>query len=208
MSTYIDGRIRIDGDIYEIGEISTGGYLPLVCEGRKEWHLVRNRDEADRATLRYWQEMDAKEVVCLVGADAIVEMWTRGTTLEEWVADLDAAEQWASYDGSESEVTPPTPAERSRACLIRRLKAGEVIVGDGGNVGVREGLYTYWLVEEDGGLLGTRFLDGDADGNAVAGDPSDVADALASDEIALFCAGWDSLVEELGFTPTIAYRHN
>ena len=208
MSTHIDARIRIDGDIYEIGEISTGGYLPLVREGRKEWHVALDSDEADRATLRYYTEMDASEIVCLVGEEKIVEMWTRGTTLAEWASELDAGEQWGSYNGSESEVTPPTPAERSRACLIRRLRAGEVIVGDGGNVGVREGLYTYWLVEEDAGLLGTRFLLGRLTRALLVGDPSDVADALASDEIALFCEGWDALVDELGFAPTVAYRHN
>ena len=198
-------RIRIDGDIYEIDDVSKGGYLPLVRDGRKEWHLVRNQDEADRATLRYWQEMDAKEVVCLVGADAIVEMWTRGTTLEEWVADLDAADQWASYDGSESEVTPPTGAERARAALISKLLGGDSFE-EGGHAGVRTEEGTYWLMEEEGGELGTRFTSS-PEGEAVLGTLDDIEQAL-DDETFLFCAGWDSLVEELGFTPTIAYRHN
>lgn len=189
-------RIRIDGGIYEIEDVLKGGYLPMVRGWDKEWHLVRSRDEADRATLRYWQEMDAKEVVCLVGADAIVGMWTSGTTLEEWAADLDAADQWASYDGSEGRVTPPTGAERARAVLISKLLGGDSFE-EGGHAGVRT---------EEGGELGTRFTSS-PEGEAVLGTLDDIEQAL-DDETFLFCAGWDALVEELGFTPTIAYRHN
>ena len=212
MSTHIDARIRIDGDIFEIVTVKTGGYLPTVAEGfsyGKEWHVALDSAEADRATVRYYEEMSASEVICLVGEEKIVEMWTRGTTLAEWASELDAGEMWGPYNGSESEVTPPTPAERSRACLIQRLRKGEVVEDAAGHVGVREGLYTYWLVEEDGGLLDTRFLDSaEPPKSAVQGDPADVGDELSCDEIALFCEGWDALVDELGFAPTVAYRHN
>jgi len=198
-------RIRIDGEIYEIYRVSTGGYLPMVCDGHKEWHIVRNHAEAARATLRYWQEMDAKEVVAMIGADAIVRMWSDGTTLEEWVGDLSDAEQWASYDGSESEVQPPTPAEWARAALISQLRGGDAFE-EGDLAGVRVGETTYWLMAEEEGELGTRFTTV-PEGFATAGTLDDVKQAL-DDETFLFCAGWDALVEELGFTPTIAYRHN
>lgn len=39
-------RIRIDWEIYEIDRVATGGYLPMVCDGHKEWHIVQNPAEA------------------------------------------------------------------------------------------------------------------------------------------------------------------
>jgi hypothetical protein len=107
--------IRIDDEILTFSKVSTGGYLPLIRDGRREWHITEDSDAADAATLRYWQEMDAREVVALVGEKRIVEMWSTGTSLEEFAKEIPASEQWASYDGNESDVEPPTDAERETA---------------------------------------------------------------------------------------------
>ena len=202
--------IRIDGDIYNDVTVSTGGYLPMVEDGSSDWYVAEDYEQADAATLTYWQDMadnDPKELVCLIGEKRIVEMWANGTTLEDFVGDIPAGEQWGSYNGSESEVEPPTAEERERASLIEKLRDGEPVEDDANCAGVEIDGVTYWLMSEGEGEQGTRFAR-EPGGNAIEADKSDVIDALADEEIARFVEGWDELVEELGFAPTLAFRHN
>jgi len=182
--------IRIDGEIYNDVSVSTGGYLPMVEDGRKEWYLAWDYEHADDATLEYWTDManrDPRELVCLIGEERIVDMWSRGTTLEDFVKDIPAEEQWASYDGNYSEVEPPTADER-----------------------VRVGYGPRWLVTvtEPGGLSHTweQTYESEDEGRdlCVSLHP-DVEDL---EELAEFVFGWDELVDELGHTPTVAFRHN
>jgi hypothetical protein len=74
--------------------------------------------------------------------------------------------------------------------------------------GVMIGHVTYWLMEEGyEGHLGTRFS-ATPNGEATAANKDDVLDAVNGDEIAAFVQEWDALVDDLGFTPTVAYRSN
>ena len=59
--------IRIDGEIYDVIVSSTKGYLDMIEDGRKEWFVAEDHDAADHATQRYWRELPASEIVCLVG---------------------------------------------------------------------------------------------------------------------------------------------
>ena len=107
--------IRIDGEIYHgVAVRSHGVYLPMVEHGHMEWHLAWDDDHANEATLAYWTDLPAREIICLVGEERIVDFWTHGSTLEDYVRDIDPAEQWASRDGCEGRVEAPTDAERAR----------------------------------------------------------------------------------------------
>jgi hypothetical protein len=195
--------IRIDGEIYNDVTLTTGGYLPMVEYGRMEWHIAQDFEQADDATLAYWHDMakhDPKELVCLVGEERIIRMWSAGETLDDFVQDIPASEQWASYDGSESDIEPPTPHERTRVAQGPR-----------------------WLVAvtEPGGLSHAweqsyeSEVEAETAAHAWAGEVED-RDFMVSlhpddedlEELAEFVAGWDELVEELGYEPTVAYRHN
>ena len=195
--------IRINGEIYNGVTVRTGGYLPMVEDGRKEWHLAWDYDHADDATAAYWKDMakhDPRELVCLIGEKRIVEMWADGETLEDFVQDIPASEQWGSYDGSESDVEPPTPDERAH-----------VAHGPRWNVTVTEpgGLSHAW----DQTYESEKEAETAAHAWASEGEDRDFLVSLHPDdedleELAEFVEGWDELVEELGHAPTLAFRHN
>jgi len=197
--------IRIDGEIYDV-TVSTGGYLDMVEDGRKEWYVAEDHEAADHATQRHWRELPASEIVCLVGEESIVDMWARGMTLAEWVSDIPACEEWASYDGNDSDIEPPTVAERATAAAgVRWI----VRVADGG-AGDDSPVYVIGdYATEAEAIRVAEELEEAVEGRecevvaGFEGGDSDDMEALQA-----FIEGWDELVEELGYTPTVAFRHN
>ena len=142
----------------------------------------------------------AKGLVCIVGEKRIVEMWAAGDTLEDLANEISASEQWGSYDGNESEIEPPTPDERAH-----------VAHGPHWNVTVTEpgGLSHAWdqtyASEKEAETAAHAWASEGEDRDFLVSPHPDDEDL---DELTEFVAGWDELIEELGHTPTLAFRHN
>jgi hypothetical protein len=197
--------IRIDGEIYDV-TVSTGGYLDMVEDGRLEWFVAEDHEAADHATQRYWRELPASEILCLVGEERIVDMWASGTTLSEFVSDIPACEQWASYDGNESDIEPPTERERATAAAGVRwiVRVADGATGDDSPVYVIGDYAT-----EAEAIRVAEELEEAVEGReceVVAGFEGGDSDDMEA--LQVFISGWDELVEELGYAPTVAFRHN
>jgi len=214
-------NIRIEGEFFDVSTACGG----TVCDGRMEWRLFADAEEAGKEARAHWADMvdnDPSEFRSLVGDESLVK-WALGqyagpggtkvNSLEKWL-DLwldTPAEHFASYDGREQDVEAPSAVERDRMEFVRALGIaldGAWFVTDGGCAGVMLNHVTYWLMEEGhNGHLGTRFS-ANPNGDAIAASKDDVLDAVNEDAIAAFVQEWDMLVDELGFTPTVAYRSN
>lgn len=96
--------IVIDGELVEADKLHNYGYLPMIDEGNMDWYLAENSDMADEKAKDTYREMDAKELICMVGEEQIVEMWTSGRTLEDWLEGIDADSTFGTYNGDSSEV--------------------------------------------------------------------------------------------------------
>lgn len=112
-------ELKIDGEVVEVDRVRKGGYLPLIEEGRAEYYLAEDHDEAGKAARKYWKDLaenDPEEFVTLVGKETLVK-WAMGQragpgstqvrNLEEWL-DLwldTPEEEFAGYDGEECDVT-------------------------------------------------------------------------------------------------------
>ena len=191
--------IRIDSCIYEV-DLHTGGYLPMLSCGRREWLVAEDLEQADAATLAYWKDLPAKEIVALVGEERIVSMWASGTSLEDFVRDIPACDQWASYDGNESDIEPPTPDERVHVANGPRWIV--TVTEPGGLSSAWEQTYE----SEDEAITAAEVW-----ASVVEGREFDVSlhpDDDGLEELTAFVLGWDELVCELGYAPTTAYRHN
>lgn len=214
-------NIRITRYFYDVEH----DYGNTVSEGRIEFKLFASREDAGEAAREYWADMaesDPKEFTCMVGEDTLIA-WglgkyagpgsTRVKSLGEWLdLWLDTPEEhFASYDGEEREVSGPTDDERLRAVLITRLReafeAGGYITTLGCG-GIKVGEEIYWLVASGAGEHGGRFVRGDAVPSVEGVGRDDVKEALEEDETPEFVEAWENLVDELGFTPTVAYRSN
>jgi hypothetical protein len=192
--------IRIDGEIYNDVTVRTGGYLPMVEDGRKEWHLAWDYDHADAATLAYWRDLPARELIALLGEEKIVDLWTSGSTLEDFVKDIPASEHWGSYSGSESDIEPPTPDERAHVAHGPRWIVAVTEPG-----GLSHAWDQTYESEEEAETAAHAWLREGEDRDFLVSLHPDDEDL---EELAAFVAGWDELVEELGHTPTVAFRHN
>lgn len=111
-------RIRIDGELYTIDEVYTGGYLPLVRTDGGEFYLAEDSESAGRAARERWQDTmreDPAEFRTIVGDETLIR-WSLGqsagpgnaqvSSLSEWL-DLwldTPEEEFASYDGDERRV--------------------------------------------------------------------------------------------------------
>jgi hypothetical protein len=221
-------NIRIDGEFFDVSTSYCVYGDNTVSDGRMEWHLFASSDDAGKAARKYWEDMaerDPAEIRMMVGDETLIA-WalgrragpgqTRVNSLTEWFdLWLDTPEEhFAGYDGTEASVKAPTGDERQRMNFIRSLGQAldEGFVTDASDgeecAGVTVEGVTYWLMEEGyGGWHGTRFS-ATPYGEAIAADKGDVLDAVNGDEIAAFVQEWDALVEDLGYTPTVAYRSN
>lgn len=214
-------NIRIDNKTYTVEH----DYGNTVSEGRTEFKLFASREDAGEEARAYWADMAEShpaEFRTMVGDDTLIK-WALGqhagpgimrvASLSDWL-DLwldTPGEHFASYDGEEREVTGPTDTERERAALIARLReafeAGGFLTTLGCG-GIKVGEEIYWLVASGAGEHGSRFVRGDAVPSVEGVGRDDVKEALEEDETPEFVEAWDDLVDELGFTPTVAYRSN
>lgn len=192
--------IRIDGEIYNDVTVRTGGYLPMVEDGRKEWYVAWDHEHADDATLEYWRDLPARELVALLGEERIVDLWTSGTSLEDFVKDIPASEQWGSYSGNESDIEPPTPDERVRVAAGPRWLVA--VTEPGGLSRAWEQTYE----SEDEAVTAAQAWANEEEGRDY--DVSLHPDDEDFEELRDFVLGWDELVDELGHEPTLAFRHN
>lgn len=223
-------NIRIDGEFFEVEHT----YANIVREGGARYTLFATRDMAGEEAREYWRDMaenDPTEFRHMVGDETLVK-WALGqyagagstkvSSLSEWLdLWLDTPEEhFASYDGVERDVEPPTVDEKARAGFISRLghalEAGEWQSDTGceeaasafSAVGIDLDGKTYWLMDVGfKGAHGTRFSAEPA-GDAIESKLADLREALDEDEVANFVNGWEQLVDELGFTPGVAYRSN
>lgn len=217
-------NIRIDGEFFDVST----SYDNRVCDGRMEWHLFASSEKAGKEARACWLDMaerDPAEFRTMVGDETLIA-WalgryagpghTRVSSLTEWLdLWLDTPEEhFASYDGTEASVEAPTADERERMNFIRSIGQAldEGFVTDASDgaecAGVTVEGVTYWLMEEGyEGWHGTRFS-ATPYGEAIGASKDDVLDAVNEDKIAAFVQEWDALVEDLGYTPTVAYRSN
>lgn len=114
-------EIVIDGETYEVNHIRDIGFGDLheLETDDGDFIVAESEETAGAAAREYWEEMaegDPQEFVHLVGEETLVQ-WGLGrsagpgsthvSSLDEWL-DLwltTPEEQWASYDGSEREVS-------------------------------------------------------------------------------------------------------
>lgn len=110
--------IMIDGEIYDVDNIATGSYLPLIEVGNQEFYVAKDSTAAGKATRKYWSDMaqhDKSEFRATVGDEALLA-WALGepggpgsakvTSLQAWlnVTAEHPEENFASYDGNERTV--------------------------------------------------------------------------------------------------------
>ena len=192
--------IRIDGEIYNDVTVHTGGYLPMVEYGRREWYVAWDYEHADDATREYWNDLPPRELIALIGEERIVDLWSNGTSLEDFVKDIPAEEQWGSFDSTGCNVEPPTLDERVRVGYGPRWLVA--VTKPGGLSHAWEQTYesedeavtaaSQWASEEEGRDFDVSLHPDDED----------------YEELRDFVLGWDELVDELGHEPTVAFRHN
>jgi len=113
--------IKIDGELYHVKNVSDYGYLPVieVEEFGAEFYLAKNSKIAGEKAREYWEDLaqnDPKEFACIIGENNLIQ-WGLGqfagpgnvavNSIEKWLdLHLDIPEEtWASYDGTEREVT-------------------------------------------------------------------------------------------------------
>ncbi len=191
--------IKIGGSLEEVElENHRGSYLPMLNCGRREWYVAKDSDEAGEQAKKYWKDMaenDPKELACIVGEETLIQ-WglgrcagpgsTQVKSLEEWL-DLwltTPEEQWASYDGDEQEVESPCVGDVWQGCPLSardRLLVEEGVVQTVGDIFTSDELEDLKQKEDD------------------EGDLSELESALQE---------LSEMVDDLGYFPTVAYRHN
>lgn len=126
MLEQIRGRVEddewliIDGEIIDVLRVrdACDSCPASVEEGRRDWYVDENAEEAGKRARRYWEEMaenDPSEFACMMGKETLVK-WglnqyagpgsTKVRNLQEWLdLFLDTPEEhWGSYDQSERDV--------------------------------------------------------------------------------------------------------
>jgi hypothetical protein len=209
MSTY---NLIIDGELVEVDKLYNGGYLPNIDEGGnrgRDWYLSENNEMSDAALSKHWHDMDAKELVCMIGEERMVDMFSWGQSLDDFIEDLDAAQEFASYDGCESDV------QDFEKWLDRECKVGGEFFPIADYLAKLQDLNpdckSPWIepeAEGDEGMDKESYSDTqDHESYTVDEDEDDELIDL-KDRAKELLEGWQTLVDELGFTPMIAYRHN
>jgi hypothetical protein len=109
------GRIKIDGETYEVEQVVTGGYLPMLVCGKTEFYIAESVEAAGEAARTYWRDMakqDRREFACIIGEERLVK-WALGESDEFGISSLDdfldrvadvPEEQWAGYDGCARDI--------------------------------------------------------------------------------------------------------
>jgi hypothetical protein len=202
-------KIIIEGELEDVDKIYDGGYLPMLDIGRREYYVARDEDQAGEAAAKYWREMaegDHREFIAMIGEERLVD-WAIGrgdsfgiSGLEDFLERVASVpeEQFASYDGNSLECSTDFDEskwgeryhellEEYEAAWIARntMTADEILALEEGE-DVTEGIT---LAEEEAHLRG-----------------EDKPEELV--ELEEIKEELEETAAELGFDPTVAYRHN
>lgn len=168
--------VVIDGDLIEGATLHRG----TLHAGRHSFDLFEDEEAADKAAQERWLEMDGDELVALVGVENVVSSWRRGESLVEWIEENVSAE--GEYGGSSQDVDD----------IVEYLKNEYPHLSDW--IEELVAAYTDYTGLSD-------VLDTDEDFEVT----DDDEDAEDKETIAEALEGWQELIDELGFTPAIAY---
>ncbi len=167
----------IEGDLIEGSHL----YGNTLQEGRSTQYILFENDEAaEEAAAERWNDMahnDAQELIALVGADEIVRLWAQGSTLEDYVSENVTADGEFGCGETSLDVT-----------------------------GMLEYVKQEWpeleeWIDEQAESCGYDYSTLDTDAEAEDEDAED------KDRIVELLLIWQELLDELGFTPTIAYKN-
>lgn len=188
--------IVIDGELIEADRLYVHGYLAILDAGRHDWYLAEDDAAVEEAVARYWKDMvrdDTDEFVALVGAENIVGMWASGRTLEDWLEDITPEETFGG-DG-----------ELDVSDMVEYLMDEYPELSE-------------WISEITSGVDDFSFLDDPEEGQDRENYTDDQdrenytleEDELLDDKVRIveLLKGWQEVIDECGFMPTIAYAHN
>jgi hypothetical protein len=180
--------IVIDGDLIEGYKL----FRNTLREGaHSEYLLFEDSESADSAAQENWKQMDSDELVAMIGADKIVEIWRRGESFEDWLNDIDADNEFGQGGTSLDVDSILDYVSKEYPELIDWV---DEMTGEHGND------YSFWPDE----FTPEVEEDEDAEDEDSGAAEVDVDDANRVIEI---LKGWQELIDELGFTPTIAYKN-
>lgn len=173
--------IVIDGDLSEGLRVDSN-----TLHDRRESFIVFEDDEsAETAAAEYWRDMarnDQDEFLALIGAEAIIDMWMRGQSFEDWCEQADADEVFGHGETS-LDVTD----------MLDYLQKEYPELSD-------------WLE----GLRGMDY-DNISDDDLVAEPDDEYEEDEDAEKDKARCAEllkeWQEVLDELGYTPTIAYKN-
>lgn len=180
--------LLIDGELIEACDLYQSSYLPTLDAGRRDWYLALDEDAAEEAMRKVYEDLqnDPDELIALVGQERIVDMWIRGESFADWLdsyvnSDGPAAE-FATYDGTTCDV------------------------------GDEDEMYDHIIAELE--VEAEDFVNNfdddlaypeDEDANDYEEQCERIDNINRAREI---WRGYQELVSDLGYSPTIAYRHN
>jgi hypothetical protein len=195
-------KIKIDNETLKVDKVYNGVYLPLLKCGKLEFYVAKDSESAGEAARKYWEDVannDPAEFACLIGEERLVQ-WAIGqgdsfgiSAFGEFldkVAEHPEAE-FAHYDGQERdcEIVPDwtdEPEPDFYECGICDQYHKWSFEGD--------------CRETDGGLTKEQCYEQGPDTVIL-----DQDDKQAREEWTIETS---ELYDELGFVPTVAYRHN
>jgi hypothetical protein len=167
----------IDGDLVE-GSHLFGNTLQ---EGRSsQYELFESDESADDAAAENVREMaahDPDELVALLGAETICTMWANGTTLEDYIEQNVTADGEFGHGETSVDVTD----------MLEYVKAEWPELEAWIDEQAESCNYDYSALEDES--------------------PYDDDDQEDKDRVIELLKGWQELIDELGFTPTVAYEH-
>ena len=172
--------LRIDNEIITSDDLSNHGHA-MLGDSRREFYLFESTETAGQAAREYWDDMahnGRREFVAVVGKDCLVS-WALGEYAGPGSSYVSSLDAWL-------DLWLSTPEEHfaSYDGYERDVK--------GPTPAERETADKYRAILET------------ADTNCE--DAPEEAEAAR--EIVEFVDGWEDLIEELGFEPGVAYRHN
>jgi hypothetical protein len=173
----------IDGELVESHKLFRN---TLRESQNSEYLLFEDSESADSAAQENWRRMDEKELIAMISAEEVISMWKMGETFEDWLEDIDADEEFGQGSGSLDVDDILDYVSKEYPELVDWFDEMCQKYGDD---------YSFWPDE----FTPEAEEDEDAEGDEV-----DEDDANRVIEI---LKGWQELIDDLGFAPTIAYKH-
>lgn len=171
-------QIKIDGEVLEVDKVLAYADLPMLQCGKLEYYVAKDSESAGEAARKYWEDMANDDPKELA---CIIG----DETLIKW-----GLNQWAG-PGS-------TSVRNLEEWLDLWLDTPE------------EQWASYDGVERDVEEIEELYEDEEVELSVLEADPS-TSDVERHNELlakATMFIEWQELIDELGFTPTVAYRHN